>query len=248
MNVKSSIGLVAAIVMLFVFTVPVIADTMIKQTEHMDAIEMMGRITPAHTDTSLAWLGDNRARVDKGDTISFVVHMDKNIAYVINHSAKTYGEMSMAAADNKSAKDKDADKNDAMRQMMKVEGTVTATDETKKIKKWNCKKYNVEIKLGMVSLKQEIWATEDIKVDYESFHQASNAMMSQLEGFGDLMKEFKKIKGLPILTTINVNMMGAEMKRSMEVFEIKENSSPPGGFDIPKDYKKIELQNPMQGG
>lgn len=248
MKTKFSFGrIIAVAAILFVCPTFIIADTMIRQTEHVDAMEMMGRKTPARTDTTVAWMTDNRARVDKSDTVTFIVHMDKAMAYVVNHSAKNYGEISLAPPKSEESKYPGSEKNDPMTQMMTVEGTVTATDETKKIKEWNCKKYNVEVKLGMVTMKQEIWATEDVKIDYAMFHQASNAMMGQFIGYDNLMKEMKKLKGIPILTTINVNIMGTEMKRTTEVFEIKE-ASPPGGYDVPKDYKKTDLQGPMPSG
>ncbi len=235
---------VAAI--LFVCPALLVADTMIKQAEHMDAVEMMGRTSPAHTDTSVAWMTENRARVDKGDTVSFIVHMDDATAYVINHRAKSYGEISLKPRDEDS-KYPGSVKNNPSLQMMKVEATVTPTDETKKINDWNCRKYNVDLKLGMVDMKQEIWATEDVKVDYEMFQQASNAMMSQFPGYEDLMKEMKKLKGIPIQTTITADIMGNQMKRTINVFEIKE-ASPPGGYDVPQGYEKTELDTPSPSG
>lgn len=248
MKTKINLGrFVAVAAILLVCPALLIADTMIRQTEHMDAMEMMGQKQPARTDTTVAWITDNMTRVDRSDTVSFIIHMDKALAYVINHSAKNYGELSLKPAEDKDGKYPGADTDNPMTQMMNVKGTVTPTDETKKIKDWNCRKFNVDLNLGMVTMKQEIWATEDIKVDYAMYHQASNAMMSQFKGYDDLMKEMKKLKGLPILTIVNVNIMGTEMKRTMEVFEIKD-ATPPGGYDVPKDYKKTELQSPMPTG
>jgi len=247
MKTRFNLGRVIVVVgILFVCPALLIADTMIKQTEHMDAMEMMGRKSPAHTDTSVAWMTENRARVDKGDTVSFIVHMDEAMAYIVNHSAKNYGEISLKPRDEDSTYP-GSTKNDPMMQMMKVEATVTPTDETKKINNWNCKKYNVDLKLGMVDMKQEIWATEDVKVNYEMFQQASNAMMSQFPGYEDLMKEMKKLKGIPIQTIITADIMGNQMKRTIDVFEIKE-ASPPGGYDVPEGYEKTELQSPMPSG
>ncbi len=229
--------IIVVMAILFVTPALLMADTMIRQAEHMDAVNMMGRSTPAHTDTSVAWMTTGRARVDKGDSVTFIVNMDKQIAYVLNNRQKNYSEISLKQDDS-------AASDNPMAQMMTISATVTPTDETKKIGKWDCRKYDVDLKLGGIDMKQEIWATEDVKIDYEMFHQASNAMLSQFPGYEDLMKEMKKVKGVPIQTTINVSMMGNNMTRTINVIEIKDEA-PPGGYDIPKDYTKTEMTNPM---
>jgi hypothetical protein len=235
--------IIVVMAILFVTPALLMADTMIRQVEHMDAVDMPGRSIPAQTDTSVAWMKANRARVDKSDTVTFIVHMDDDIAYILNRKEKNYAEISLKQDDDSSAYP-GATKNDPMRQMMTISATVTPTDETKKIGDWNCKKYNVDMKLGGLDMKQEIWATEDVKIDYDMFHQASNAMLSQFPGYEDLMTEMKKLKGIPIQTTINVDMMGNKMTRTINVIEIKD-AEPPGGYDVPEGYTKTEAQAPM---
>ncbi|MCK5032037.1 MAG: hypothetical protein KAS18_00350, partial [Calditrichia bacterium] len=88
--------------------------------------------------------------------------------------------------------------------MMKFEIKVTPTGETKKINNWQCKKYNQEVKMGMGPIVSEVWATEELEMDYEIYAKFSTAMMSMQPGFSDsfdsAMAELKKIKGVPVLT------------------------------------------------
>jgi len=128
---------------------------------------------------------------------------------------------------------------------MKFEITVTPTGDTKKINKWQCKKYNQEVKMGMGPMVSEVWATEELEMDYELYAKFSTAMMAMQPGFSDsfekAMKELQKIKGVPVFTETTVNMMGMQMKTTQELLEFKKGKAPKGTFDIPKGYKKTDM-------
>lgn len=236
---RKSSGLIKLLLLstmaVFVLSMAVSADTVITQTQKMDAWEMMGQKMPAKIDTIVTMLSGKKVRVNRADTVSTILDMEKNMMYVINHGSKTYTELSLSAFSDMSEK------------MMKIVGTVTASEETKKIKNWNCRKYTVDINMGIVNMTQEMWASEDIKVDHELFIQASNAMMSQFEGFGDFLKEMRKIKGVSVHTEMNVDMMGNKMHGSTDIISVEEKKTPAGTYDIPKGYTKVEMKIPGMG-
>ena len=71
----------------------------------------------------------------------------------------------------------------------------------KKIRDWNCEKYRSNHGTGHGPVSNlEIWATEDIKVDYELFARYAAAMMLHVPGaaagMDDMVKEMKKVKGV----------------------------------------------------
>lgn len=119
--------------------------------------------------------------------------------------------------------------------------TVTPTDETKMINDWNCTKYlaDYEMVMGMKS-QQEIWATDDLKVDYKSFLKAMTGMMAGFSGYAEAMKEMEKVKGLPVLTKISLQVMGTTMNATTEVISMSEATPPAGIYDIPAGYTKVE--------
>jgi hypothetical protein len=55
-----------------------------------------------------------------------------------------------------------------------------------------------------------------------------------------MAEEMKKIKGVPVLTTTSISMMGATMSSITELIEFKEASAPKGTFSIPSGYKKTD--------
>jgi hypothetical protein len=136
-----------------------------------------------------------------------------------------------------------------MQSMMKgatdIKVTVTPTGEKKKIGEFDCQKYNQEMKTMMGPVTSEIWATEDLKIDYKVYDKFKEAMGSEGGGaFGNMMSsmadEMKKIKGVPVLTTTTVNMMGNSMTSITELVEFREATAPKGTFNIPSGYKKTD--------
>lgn len=252
MKAKSWSGSVALLtaVMFLAFPALVSADMMIREATATDAFEMMGQKVPAAADTSVTWLSEKRARKDMGDTASIIILVDKNVMYTLNHPAKTYLEIPLDAfGDLSKLMSASGDEEQAaaaetvmkgMMAQMQLKVTVTPTEETKKIQKWNCKKYTVDTKMGMATVKSEIWATEDVKVDYETLQKIGSAFMAPMPGAKEALEEMKKIKGLTIHSAGTANMMGAQVTTTTEVLEVSEKSAPAGIFDLPEDYKKQE--------
>jgi hypothetical protein len=55
----------------------------------------------------------------------------------------------------------------------------------------------------------------------------------------DVMKEWGKVKGYPVLTTMTTTTMGQSIKSSTELLEYNSKKSAPKGFyDVPRGYTK----------
>jgi hypothetical protein len=239
-----------ATLLLLVLPAMVIADTMIKQATSTDAFEMMGQKVPARTDTSVTWLTKGMSRMDQGDTATVIMLMEKNLVYMIDHNQKSYMEMPLDALGN-IEKMMGIDENDeegkaqlemmkGMMSMMQMKVTVNPTEETEKIRDWNCTKYLVSTKMGMGSVESEIWATEDPELDFEMFLEISQSFKAMFPGFKEVLEEMKKIKGIAVMTDATVDMMGTKVHSTTEVIEIAEKSAPEGTYNVPKGYEKTE--------
>jgi hypothetical protein len=158
-------------------------------------IKMMGQATGTD-EISEIWITSKGIRSDspKGSMIMLV---DEKKIIMIDHEKKTYSEMPMNMGDITSQAAKEAGKDDEeseqmgqanqammqgmMQGMMKMEITVEPTTETKKINNWNCRKYNMTMNTFMGPMSNEIWATEDLKID-KAICQIDNAFMSAMPG------------------------------------------------------------------
>jgi hypothetical protein len=123
-------------------------------------------------------------------------------------------------------------------EMMQPEVSIKETGETQKIKNWKCQKYIMTMKMMGTTTTSEVWATEDIKVDYELYLTLRLSMMPKSPGLDKMLEEMKKIKGLTVLSTGTMSMMGTDVKTTQELIEVSEKSAPAGTYEVPEGYKK----------
>ncbi len=251
------VAIVAAILCFVFGAVQARADIYMKQKVHTDEFKMMGQTQAAKDEISVTWLGENLARMDQGAGTSSILLGDKKILYMLDHNKKTYTEMPLdfekmfdeagAAQAGEDPETAEAKKKmpGFMKGLMKgvmgaMSAKVTETDETKKIGNWNCRKYLIEMDMGMGKSQSEAWATEDLKINYDLYFTSANAMMAAQPGFDKFIKEMKKVKGVIVFQTSTINMMGAEMTSTTELLECSDKDAPAGNYDVPAGYKKVK--------
>lgn len=230
------------------------ADIYMKQKTHTDALKMMGMTQPAKDEITVIWIGKDRSRNDTGDQKTTIMRMDKGLLYKIDHKKKTYQEMPLSIKqmidENVADKGKEAEEAAALAQEMaeafaeSMEVKVTPTNEKQKIGSWNCRKYLLDTSMAMGDTKSEVWATEELKIDWKSYLRLTNAMMAGSPGFENMIdkiyKEMSKIKGVIVLQLNTTNVMNTEVKSSTELLEFKEQAAPDGTYEPPAGYKKVK--------
>jgi len=234
------------------------ADVYMKQKVHTGAFQVMGQTQPEKDEIMIFWLGANAARTDHENGTTMIFLGDKKVLYMIDNNKQTYAEMPMdfdkmfEAAATEAGAGEDPEKAEAMKKMpgfmknmMKgmmgnMSAKVTETGETKKIGSWDCRKYLVEMDMGMGTSSAETWATEDLRIDYSLAFTMANAMMAGQPGFEKIVQEMKKIKGVVVLQTATVKMMGSEVTTATELLECVDKGVPAGNYDVPAGYKKVK--------
>jgi hypothetical protein len=212
----------------------------------------MGTTQPEQDVIREIWLGNNKARTFEGKQ-SAIIDLDKNLLISIDHEEKTYTESSVSDAGDvmksiEAAIGEEAENEEAKKAMefvkgltsslMQMEAKVTPTGEKKKIGNWECSKYLLEVAMAMGKTSSEIWATEDIKVDFKVYRTVANIMVANQEGMMQMLKEMGKIKGIEVLTISSSQAMGAEVKSTEELLEVEEKPAPDGLYSIPAGYTK----------
>lgn len=223
------------------------ADIYMKMKQHSDAFEMMGQKQPAKDVIQDVWMAKEMISTSDAEQTS-IIRLDKGVIYMINHKEKKYAEipldMSKMMPDMEGGEM--AGMKDMMQNMMKMKITITPTGEKKKINNWNCQKYMQQIEMFMGPMTAEVWATEDIKIDADLYANYASSMFRQMPGMqayvDEIQKEMKKIKGVTVLSTTEMAVMGQKMKSSMELMEVKEGNAPSSAFEVPKGYKKEKME------
>jgi len=226
------------------------ADVYIKQKNHSDGFSMMGQNQPAKDEMFVTWMGKDKARIDQGEDTSIIIRLDKKVMYMVNHAEMSYAEMAIGGkndifssviagsdlSDEEQAQAKEMMQGFAT--MMKPTVSVTETGVSQEIKSWNCKKYNMKMDMMGMTTTAEIWATEDIKIDYELYRNLTFSLMGQMTAIEDMMREMKKIKGIVVLQESTTSMMGSDVKSSLELVEVSNKPAPAGTYTVPEGYEK----------
>lgn len=226
------------------------ADIYMKQKQHTDAFSVMGQSQPAQDLIAEIWITESKM-VTNSPQQTMLIDLDKQELTFANHETKTimvlpldFSKMAEKTGDNLSAADKAAFQ-DMVGKMMNISVLVVPTAEKKKIGAWDCTKYNQTMEMGMGKITSEIWATTDIRIDPELYAKFNAAMMAQMPGVSQnlkqIMEETKKIKGVQVLAKQTTSMMGQTFGSIFELLEFKEGRAPAAAFVIPAGYKKQSM-------
>ena len=218
------------------------ADTHIQRTHHTDACTTRGNPVSDVNHTSAIWLGKDRARIDLSSDSSIIIRLDNNMIYLLRHKVKTYvrelidpskGVMYTAIEDDG---DMTVVEKPLPAATMKVSLSGAGEKSRKKIRGWNCRRYNVIYSVNGVSARSTLWVTRDVKIDYALYNMITNVYLKKMAGITDVCKEIDKIKGFPVLVTTKTQVMGTTVKSSEEIIEITEKAPPRDAYTIPTGY------------
>jgi hypothetical protein len=173
------------------------------------------------------WIDGDKLRRDEGDT-SYILRLDRNKLYVVNHSEKTYSELAVPIDPEKVST--------GPVPQSKVQ--ITQTEETKKVGSggWNARRYKLDIaNPGGVHLDTTIWASKDI-ASYAAFNRLSVSMMALQPGSADLSRKLGQLDGFPVLQESNVEVGTNHFKTREELVSVGTQEAPAGTFEPPADY------------
>jgi hypothetical protein len=244
------IGICLAFTVIFLTSLAFSADLYLKQQQHIDAVTMMGQTQPERTIVSEIWMTPTRTVMSSNESKT-VLDFEAKTVSIADHKKKTIMQMPLdfsKMADrtgDMSEKDK-VEFQKMMGKMMDIKVSVQPTNEKKKIRQWQCQKYLQTVEMAMGKITSEIWATPEITIDYDLYAKYTAAMLASMPGMnqnlGAVANEMKKIKGVQVYTVQKTEMMGKTFGSTVELLEYKEGKAPADAFDMPKDYKKQNMQ------
>jgi hypothetical protein len=164
--------------------------------------------------------------------------------FILNHVDKTYSEMDLPLKleENLTSEAKQ------IIQVMEISSSVTETEETQMIKGWKSQKFLADISISMMGMNMpmtmEIWASKETGINLRTFRRFYVVLLSMNPFTKDLVEEFQKIEGYPVLTKISMRVKGVETKSQEEVITVEEIRAPRGTYDIPSEYTRVAY-NPL---
>jgi hypothetical protein len=210
-------------------------DVLVRVKTHSDALAIADQSQPARDDVTEQWYSAGKT-AQNGKESGFIIDLNKNIAYMVNHNDRSYVPVSLPMDLTKIL----PPEVQQMAPMMQMTATVTPTSETKTIGAWPCTGYDATLTVMGMPMTLRVWASTAVPASLVDF--AAKVMPAFLQGqmrlTDEAVKEFGKIRGFQVATELTADIMGARMHTTTETVEIIEKAAPAGTFEPPAGYAK----------
>jgi uncharacterized protein DUF4412 len=207
--------------LLLLTTAPAWADTLLTVRSSVEGLKMD---QPQNPEVKI-WIAGDKLRRDEGDS-SYILRLDRNKLYVVNHADKTYSEVPLPIDLQKIAAPAAV--------QMRVQ--VTSTNETKRIGGWNARKYKVDISNPAgLHLDTTIWASKDIAT-YQAYNRMAASLAALQPGSGEWARKLEQIEGFPVVQEADVTMGTSRFRTREELVAVEEREAPSSAYEIPAGY------------
>jgi len=238
-------------------------DTVLTRKIHTDAATFGDREIPARDQTQMIWMrGTQQMRVEDGDRVT-IIRLDEKKLHFLNTKEKMASTVDLpfdvakflgdAMGGGRQGRGGEGGGRGEGGAASRPEGgragggaggggprvTLKPTEETKKIKDWNAKKYTVAREGGFGGGGDEtIWASNDLGIDSKAFQELMAQIPSMGRGVNNSADEMKKLEGVPVLVERVRRMGDTEQKTTEEIVSVEKKEAPAGAFDVPADFEK----------
>jgi len=225
---------------------PAFADKVITVKSHTDAVQMMGKGTPAKDEVHKYWFGGSAIRYDAGD-LTTIVDLDAKKLFYVQHDSKTYSAIDLPIDFKKLVPPEMAPMMEQMSTMMNASAKVADTGEKGSYAGFSCEKYKIDISMAMMNMTMNSCVTKSVPVDFSRYKELVQAQSEMFPSMG-WMKELTKLEGFPVRSDTTTTMMGKTFGSWQEMQSVDDVPAPAGTYAPPSGYTEKEF-NPMgQGG
>lgn len=254
-NIRKTINMKKILAVIFILLIGwtfANADVYIKIKIHTDSYYDSGVLIPAEESIEEIWIGDKKIVFITGlglfrrllnENQTEIYDFENNLVSIIFPKKKIYAQSPLPLDRSKLLTDQFY----SQLQKIKIKGTIRETDETKKIGKWNCKKYELETWImneGNRPLEKDIslWMTTEVPFDLDMYGKAASyaRKLRDPRYDDDLLSKWNEIKGCRITLEMTTYYRGVARRYYEEVVEISKKNPPEGIYSVPSGYTKIE--------
>jgi hypothetical protein len=222
------------------------ADVQLTIKNHTDGFEMMGQKQEAKDGQVTMWFGSDRVRRDDGDA-TMILRLDQNKLFMVDHTEKSYSVLDLPIDFAKLMPEGGQQVIEQMSAMMKMDVTVTPSDERKKIGAWDTRRIQVGMQNTMgMKVDTTMWVSKDVGVDTSVYTRMAASLASLQPGTLDWVKKIEQIDGFPVLQETTFSAMGATVKSREELVAAEKKDPAPGAYEPPAGYAKKDF-DPLAG-
>ena len=228
------------LMVLFMVTVCVHADVYVRLESHTDSYYYGGVTYPEENEVGEAWIGDNTFAYITNRR-SVVVNLNTSLLLFINHLDSTYAETTLPFDWPNLVSEEMAGRLN----MYRTTGMVKECEETKRIGKWMCKRYDVNSWIPYAGGRYDekeivLWITPDAPLN-ENMYKQVQTILRQLRNYDEvLVGELGKIGGFQIASETTTYVKGFGYQSTEQLTNMLEKHPPVNIYSVPKGYTKKE--------
>lgn len=211
---------------------PALADTFIVK----EITQTAGDGTSA-TERHEIWFGGDRLAMTT-PAVTQIVRADLKRMFIVQHDNKVVLEMTLPF-DVKAVLPPAVAS--MMLEQMKLEATITPTEERRKIGAWNARRFDVEVKSPSMTMTSVVWATTDVgtEVDMSALRDLVGEIATAMQpSMKSALDEMKKVEGLEVLKETTSIVLGSTVKSVEKLVSLEQKPAPPGLYDPPPTYER----------
>jgi len=212
------------------------ADLKVIKKSHTDAFDVMGQAQPEKNVETLTWIGEGRLRADT-ETVSFIVRVDLERMYLVNHADQTFSEIELPVDLNKLLPPEMAQ----MMSAMTFEVAVEPREETRTIGDWDCRGYDVEMTSSAMTMRSRMWVTTDVDADPENLGAMTEQIVRLQPGMAKVAAKMREIPGVRVLQEGVMTILGSEVGYGERIVSIESMDPPEGTYEPPAEYDAADL-------
>ena len=251
MHNRNSILLIKVILLVSLFaSVAAFAETRLTVVSSRPKVTIGTVVMPAAVDTSIVWIGDSLARIDKPDGSIFIFEQKSQTAFKLLPKFEMYQKTTFAAETPDSIPPEESLMAGLAKLVTDTSTHVEATADTGTVNGYHCRKYIVnETKSALITVykRSEVWATTDIEVNFELYKIITNiAELISAETL-DGVKDLLQVNGVTVLRTGTItpapdpdsiapviNIAGGDRT---ELVKVEKLPAPAGLYEVPAGYE-----------
>lgn len=216
------------------------ADVRIVLQSHTDSYYYGGVTQPEVNEIEEIWIGD-RILASISERRNVVVDLNDDVLLFVNHRDSTYVETSLPFEWPNLVSQELAERLN----MLRTQGAVRETDETKRIGEWTCERYDINTWIPYAGTNYNetettVWATLDVPFDVGMYGRMVTILRQLWNYDDDLIGQLEKMKGFQIASETIVYVKGFGYQSTERVTEMTERHPSSDVYSVPQGYTQKE--------
>lgn len=216
---------------------PARADTYLRQAVASEAFELFGRLWPAGRDTLDVWIGDGRLSV-QGSMIGALCDFGAGRCLLLDHGARSYADLPLPLELSALLPGNDPP-SATLRQLLGLfhpTARVTPSAEQGRVGPWEARRYDVEVESRLLTLRGEVWTTEEAAIDLAQYETQRRALLGLSPTTAAAAEALCALPGVVVREEAVLEGLGGRMRLQRATLEIRAADPPPGIYAPPPSY------------